>query len=240
MRDSTEKFNIAGVLRPRRLCALATVWLVVTALSPTAISLAQGAQPPAPAGASPVQVAPAPPAPQAAAPGAPAPQGRGLFPMQPPPPDRPGFIYAFGHWWDSARGKIDDLTKQSDDAAKGAETATQGAVHGAAEATQGAATATQDAVRDAAEATKKAATALFHLPGTRIVEVHQRCDLAPNGAPDCAMAATKACRAKGFGDGHPVNVQSAENCPPSVWMSGREPTTGECPEETVVLMAACH
>lgn len=240
MKDSTEKANIVHALRLRGLGALAVAGLVAAALSPAAIALEQSPQPIAPAGASPAQVAPAAPAPQAAAPAAPAAaQGRGLFPFQPPPPDRPGFIYAFGRWWDNARGKIDNLTKQSDEAAKGAQSATQGAVYGAAQATQGAADVTQDAVRNAAEATKKAATALFHLPGTRIVEVHQRCDLAPNGAPDCGMAATRACRAKGFGDGHPINVQSSENCPPSVWMSGREPATGECPEETVVLMAAC-
>ncbi len=238
MKDSTERFKTASTLKPRGLGAAATALLVAAALSPAGVALAQSAQPATPAGASPVQAAPPAPAPQAAAPAAP--QGRGLFPLQPPPPDRPGFIYAFGQWWDSTRGKIGDLTKQSDDATRGAQTATRDAVNGAAVATQGAANATQDAVRNAAEATKRAATTLFHLPGVRIVEVHQRCDLAPNGAPDCGTAATKACRAKGFGDGHPVNVQSSENCPPSVWMSGREPGTGECPEETVVLMAACN
>lgn len=237
MQDATEKFDIMRRMKSCRLRALAILCLAAAAFSPAAIALAQGVPP---AGASPAQATPAAPAPQAAAPTTPAaPQGRGLFPLQPSPPDRPGFIYAFGRWWDSTRGKIDDLTKQSDDATRGAQTATQDAVHGAATATQATANATQDAVKNAAEATKKAATALFHLPGTRIVEVHERCALAPNGAPDCTMAATKACRAKGFGDGHPVNVQSSENCPPSVWMSGREPSTGECPEETVVLMAAC-
>jgi hypothetical protein len=227
MKDSTEKFDIARACKPCGLYALAMMWLVAAAVSPATIALAQGVQPAAPAAASPVQATPAAPAPQATAPAAS--QGRGLFPLQPPPPDRPGFIYAFGQWWDNARGQFQDLTKPSDNA-------TQQAV----QATQGAANATGDAVRDAAEATRKAAATLFHLPGMRIVEVHQRCDVAPNGAPDCSMAATKACRAKGFSDGHPMNVQSSENCPPSVWMSGREPTTGECPEETVVLMAACQ
>lgn len=244
MKNSTETFDVARSLKPCRLCVLAMIGLVAPALLPAAMALAQGAPPVAPAGASPVQAAPAAPAasePQAAAPAAPAaPQSRGLFPAQPPAPDRPGFIFAFGQWWDGARGQFQDLTRQSDNAATGAESATQDPVRGAAAATQGAANATQDAVRDAAEATRKAATALFSLPGTRIVEVHQRCDIAPNGAPDCATAAAKACRAKGFGDGHPFNVQSDENCPPSVWMSGREPAAGECPEETVVLMAACR
>ena len=54
----------------------------------------------------------------------------------------------------------------------------------------------------------------------RVIEVHERCAMAPNGAPDCRTAAANACRAKGFTDGHPVDVQSSENCPPAVWMSG--------------------
>lgn len=239
MKDSTEKFSMTGLAQPRGLCALATAGLLAASLSTTAIALAQSAQPPSPIAAGSAEAAPAEPAPQAAAPAAPT-RGRGLFPVQPPPVEKPGFIYAFGRWWDSARGKFEDLTRQSDNAAKGAADATQDAVQNAAQATKGAATTTQDAVRNAAEATKQAATALLRLPGTRVVEVHQRCELAPNGAPDCGTAATSACRAKGFGGGHPVDVQSSENCPPSVWMSGREPVAGECPEETVVLMAACQ
>jgi len=228
MKDNIEKFYIVGFGRPFRLGALAT-WLLAASLSAPAIALAQNVQPPPPGAAGSAEAVPSQAAPQTAVPAAPAApaaptarQGRGLFPLQPPPPDRPGFIYAFGQWWDSARGKLEDMTKQSDDAAKGA------------------ATATQDAVKSAAQATKEAATALFRLPGTRVVEVHQRCEIAPNGAPDCGTAATKACRAKGFGTGHPVNVESSQNCPPSVWMSGREPAAGECPEETVVLMVACQ
>lgn len=150
-----------------------------------------------------------------------APPGRGLFPSQPPPTYKPGFIYAFGQWWDTARGKIEELKSHSNDAAKGA------------------VTATQDAMNHAAAATRNAANALIKLPGARFIETYQRCQIAPNGAPDCRTAAAAACRAKGFTDGHPANVQSSENCPPAVWMSGREPTAGECPEETVVLLAAC-
>ncbi len=159
--------------------------------------------------------------PAAAAPAPDAPPARGLFPAQPPPAEKPGFIYAFGHWWDSARGKLDELRKQSNEAATGA------------------ANATQDAVRSAAQATRGAATAIVRLPGARFIEVHERCGIAPNGAPDCRTAAATACRVKGFGGGHPVDVQSSENCPPAVWMSGREPAPGECPAETVVLLAAC-
>ncbi len=155
---------------------------------------------------------PATPTQPAPAPQAPASQPRGTFPAQPPPAaGQAGFIYEFGRWWDSTHTGAND-----------------------------AAAATQDALKHAAEATKEAATALIRIPTGRFIEVHQRCALAPNGAPDCRSAAENVCRAKGFQDGNPVNVQSSQNCPPAVWMSGREPHAGECPQETVVLMVACR
>jgi len=164
-------------------------------------------------------VAPQPspaPAPNAAQPG-------GAFPAQPPPAgQQPGFIYAFGRWWDSTRGKIDNTNKQPD-------------LPGNSPVA-----ATQDVLKSAAEATRKAASAIVKLPSARFVEVHQRCPVAPNGAPDCGTAAASACRVKGFNGGNPIDVQSSQNCPPAVWMSGREPSPGECPSETVVLMAACN
>lgn len=218
MTDSVE-FITARFAKLRGLRALAT-WLLVAALSPAPIALAQNTQQPSPNGAGAPQAAPAQQPLQSAPPPA-APEARGLFPAQPPPAERPGFIYAFGRWWDSTHGKIDNGSKEPNGAAGGA------------------AAAGQDALKNAAEATRKAATALFRLPGTRVIEVRQRCEIAPNGAPDCRRAAANACRAKGYSDGHPVDVQSSENCPPAVWMSGREPAAGECPEETVVLMVAC-
>jgi hypothetical protein len=200
--------NPAG--QARRVAVFAA--LALAASAPAA--LAQSVQQPA-AGAGPAQAAPAPAAPAPAA--APAPQAQGApngFPAQPPPAYRPGFVAEFGHWWDEARGKLDNP--------------------------KDAANATQDAVRDAAQATKNAMTAIVRLPGTRVLEVRARCELAPNGAPDCRQAAANACRGKGFSSGDPVDVRSSENCPASVALSGREPIPGECPTETVVLAAACH
>jgi hypothetical protein len=207
---------MAGSARPGGNGTLALTWLLAASLSPAAIALAQTAPPAAPHGpaaaqATPAASVPATPAQSVPATPAPAPQAKGLFPAQPPPADKPGFIYAFGRWWDSTHGGAD-----------------------------GAAQATQDALNKAAEATKSAAAAIMRLPAARFIEVHERCGLAPNGAPDCRSAATVACRAKGFNAGSPVNVQSSENCPPAVWMSGRQPAAGECPQETVVLMAACQ
>jgi len=186
-----------------RLGAQAVTWLLAALLLSAATALAQSAPPATSAQGPSVQGAP-----QAAAP---ATQSPGLFPAQPPPADKPGFIYAFGHWWDSTNANAN-----------------------------GAANATQEALNQAAQATKDAATALIRIPGARFIEVHQRCAVAPNGAPDCRSAAANVCRTKGFHDGNPVNVQSSQNCPPAVWMSGRVPTAGECPQETVVLMVACQ
>lgn len=237
MTDSIEAFTTADFPKRRGCCALAATSLLVGVLSTPAVALAQGTQA---SGGGAVQ-APAQPAQPPSSGAASASPAHSLFPPQPAPAEGPGgFVYAFGRWWDSTRGKFEDLAKQPNDPAHAAAAAGHDAMQGAAEATKGAATATQNALKDAAEATKDAATSLFRLPGVRVVEVHQRCAIAPNGAPDCQSAATNVCRAKGFSDGHPVGVQSSENCPPAVWMSGRQPVPGECPEETVVLMVACQ
>jgi hypothetical protein len=196
----------------RTRCLAVFAALAAAALAPAAAaqSMAQPATGVAPAQAAPAAAAPAAPA------AAPAPQAQGApngFPAQ-PPPYRPGFIAEFGRWWDETRGKLDNP--------------------------KDAASATQDAMRNAAEATKQAMTAIVQFPATRMVELHARCELAPNGAPDCRQAAANACRAKGFSSGDPINVRSSENCPASVALSGRQPRPGECPTETVVLAAACH
>jgi hypothetical protein len=196
--------------RTRRAAVFAA--LAFAALAPAAS--AQTVQQPA-TGAGPAQAAPAPAAPAPAA--APAPQAQGAdkgFPAQPAPAYRPGFMAEFGRWWDETRGKFDNPNN--------------------------AANATQDAMRNAAEATKNAMSTIVRIPATRLLELRARCELAPNGAPDCRQAAANACRGKGFSSGDPIDVRSSENCPASVALSGRQPVPGECPTETVVLAAACH
>ena len=227
MTGDRENLTVTTSGKPKPRWPIAAAWLLA-GLLPAAIAFAQDAHQPPGAGQFPPAQAPA---------SVPA---HGQFPVQPPPAEKPGFVYEFGRWWDTTRGKFEEFGKQSDAAAKDAAAATQGAVQGAADATKGAATATENAVKSAAEATKNAATTIFRLPGIRVVEVRQLCSVAPNGAPDCRTAATTACRSKGFTSGNPVDVRSSQKCPPAVWLSGREPIAGECPEETVVLMAACQ
>jgi hypothetical protein len=183
---------------------------------------------PPPAAAVP-QTAPEPPAPaQAAQPPAPA------FPAQPAPPAvKPGFLPLIGRWWDESVANFtahmkDSQDKMSDFNAK------------ASQAAKDAAAASQEAMKNAAQAAKDAATAVVRLPNTRVVEMSERCGLATNGAPDCATAATTACRGKGFNTGQVADIRTAQKCPASVWLSGRPPGEGECPLETVVTRAICQ
>ncbi len=64
--------------------------------------------------------------------------------------------------------------------------------------------------------------------------------IAGNGAPDCQTAATNACHAKGFSTGQPLDIRTAEKCTASLWVSGQNPGSTDCPVETVVLRAACQ
>jgi hypothetical protein len=147
-------------------------------------------------------------------------------PPQPPPPQKRGFLNDFGKWWDESianfnakmkeqQDKIDESNKKSSEAMKEAAAATQ-------------------------QAMKNAADAMVHLGTSKMIEVHEVCAIAGNGAPDCQAAAINACRGKGFGGGAPLDIRTAEKCNASLWVSGQAPTPGNCPVETVVLRAACQ
>jgi hypothetical protein len=154
-------------------------------------------------------------------------------PARPPPANKPGLLHQLGVWWNdsfgdidakmkAARDKLSDYNKQRDQAAKDASAATQ------------------QALKDAAQVTKDAATAVVKLPITRVIEFHDRCQVAGNGAPDCQTTATEACRKKGFDSGQPLDVSTSQECPARVMLSGRPPAAGECRDVTVVLRAACQ
>lgn len=89
-------------------------------------------------------------------------------------------------------------------------------------------------------ATKDATDAVAKLSSTRVVTGNERCELAPNGSPDCRKAAEAVCRAKGFTTGQSIDTQSARKCPASVWLSGRVPEDRDCSVETFVTRAACQ
>ncbi|HZP77920.1 MAG TPA: hypothetical protein VFB45_17370 [Pseudolabrys sp.] len=92
---------------------------------------------------------------------------------------------------------------------------------------------TADGARNAAEEVAKFSTA-------RAVSGHERCTVAPNGAPDCVAAANAICKAKGFAEGKSLDMTTAEKCPARVLLSGRTGTPGECPNETFVSRALCQ
>jgi hypothetical protein len=162
--------------------------------------------------------APVTPPPQPSAPGAAAQA----------PAEKHGLFDDLSHWWQDSvadfnaklkeqQSKIDDFNKKSAEAAKDA------------------ATATGQAMKNAADAMVKSAT-------SKVIEVHEPCAIAGNGAADCASAAANACKGKGFSDGQPLDVRTAEKCNASLWLQGQgqRSANAECPVETVVLRAACQ
>jgi hypothetical protein len=197
----------------------------------SAVALAQSGAPPSSATAA----APAAPAgpqqttPQSVPPLAPPPASADAPQAPPAPAEKHGFFDDLSRWWDDSvadfnaklkeqQSKIDDFNKKSAEAAKDA------------------AAATQQTMKNAADAIVKSAT-------TKVIEIHEPCAIAGNGAADCASAAVNACKGKGFSDGQPLDVRTAEKCNASLWLQGQgqqRSATAECPVETVVLRAACR
>jgi hypothetical protein len=199
---------------PKTLCTVTVAALFAAALSASVPAIAVAGDNPAAPGAA----ATAPPSPS---------------PPPPPAANKPGFLYELGSWWNGsigylgaklkdARGTFEDLGKTSKEAAKGA------------------ATATQEAVKNAVDVGKDAAGVVVRLPNTRLIEMRERCDKAPNGAPDCAPAVANGCRAKGFTGGKLLEVSSAITCPTPTALAQQKPEQVECPVETFVTRAVCQ
>lgn len=251
---------------PKALCTAAVVAMLALALSAAATgeALAEDNQTP-PGTSGTVQQAP-----QQSAPPAPSPAAVPAISPQPAAASKPGLLDQMKAWWDGSigffdakikdtRGTVDTLNKKSNDAAKGvaastqdavkgafdvskdAAAVTQGAMKGALDVSKDAAAATQGAVKGALDASKDAAGAIVRLPNTRMVEVHERCATAPNGAPDCGAAATTACRSKGFATGTPLDVRTAEKCDTTqALQQGQRLGKAECPIELVITRAMCQ
>ncbi len=86
---------------------------------------------------------------------------------------------------------------------------------------------------------KDAAGAVVRIPGVRVMTGHEKCQNAPNGAPDCQAAAVALCKAKGFESGKSMDMTTAEVCPAKVLLSGRG-SGSECHDETFVSRALCQ
>ena len=82
------------------------------------------------------------------------------------------------------------------------------------------------AAKTTVDAAKDAADAMVRIPNARMVSGHEKCAVAPNGAPDCVAAAMTLCKAKGFESGKSIDMTTAEICPPKVLLSGRNSGPG--------------
>jgi hypothetical protein len=201
---------------------------LVTVLAPlaaalviTAVGMAAADDKQTPAASAATQQAPA--ATQQAPSAAPG-SSSGSLPQQPPPAFKPGFLHQLGEWWGQSFGdfhtKMNNATDRLDDLRKD-------------QSTKDAATATQDALKGAAQA-------VVRLPSTRMFELHDKCQPAANGAPDCPTAANNACRVKGFSAGKPMGISTSQVCSPQALLSGRSPTAADCHDETYILGIVCQ
>jgi hypothetical protein len=142
---------------------------------------------------------------------------------------QPGFIDALGRWLGNSKTALDQQLRGTQDTIGDVGLQASDAVKDAA-----------GAVKEVAGAAKQATGAIADLPNTRVVNGRQRCPLAANGAPDCSPAAVALCKGRGFAGGRGLDIDSAQKCPASVWLSGRSPQGGECRTETFVTRAVCQ
>ena len=179
------------------------------------------------------------------------PQPADQTPQPAPPPSaspnyHPGFIDAVGRWmhdstagfnanvnsaWEALPGR--GMSGAASDAASNAARSTVDAAKGVGEAGQGVANAMGNAARDTAGA-------LTRLPGARIAVGRERCTVAPNGAPDCRLAAQALCRAKGFGGGSSVDIETSESCPPDASLQRWRGETVVCATDNFVTRSLCQ
>jgi hypothetical protein len=96
------------------------------------------------------------------------------------------------------------------------------------------------AAKEAADAARNAATSVTKLPVTGLTGGRERCLRAPNGAPDCRVAAEALCRAKGYVGGTSVDFETVEQCPPPYRVSRRDAPEGICTTEHFVTKALCQ
>ena len=137
---------------------------------------------------------------------------------QPAPANSPGFLAAVSHWFSEQAAQFNSNIK-------------------------GARSKVEDLGREASVAAKStvegAKDAVAKLPLGQSASGHEKCELAPNGAPDCVTAADALCKAKGFKSGKSVDMTTADICTAQAYLAGR--TSGEgCHTETFVSRAICQ
>ena len=131
----------------------------------------------------------------------------------------PGFLDAVGRWIDWSMEDFNTRMK---------------AAHGHFVAFgEAGRSATDSSVKEFTESLPK-------MPAARVVAGRQRCEIAPNGAPDCQTAVEAMCRTGGFSTGRSLDTQAVQKCPARIWLSGQVPQLGECQTEAFVNRALCQ
>lgn len=144
------------------------------------------------------------------------------------PASKPGMLDSMGRWFKESFGLIN----------KNVEGARE-SLGNLGERAGGVAKDASDAARDAAGVAREAAAAVAKFPTARVVDGHERCVTAENGAPDCRKAAEAVCKAKGFGSGSSLEIQSAQKCSARAWLAGRQ-DTADCELQSFVIRAMCQ
>ena len=147
----------------------------------------------------------------------------GSLPQQPPPAFKPGFLHQLGEWWGQGFGDFNAKMKNAKDQLDDLKND---------QSTKDATAATQDALKNAAQT-------MVRLPSTRMFELHDKCQPAANGAPDCPTAANNACRVKGFTGGKPMGISTSQVCSSQALLSGGSPASA-CHDETYILGIVCQ
>jgi hypothetical protein len=137
------------------------------------------------------------------------------------PREEPGLFESIAHWLDEQTAKLGSTFK---DTGKGVENFGHEA---------------GVAARTTVDGAKDAAGAVVRIPAARVVSGHEKCQNAPNGAPDCVSAANAICKGKGFESGKSLDMTTAVVCPPKVLLSGQN-SGPECRDETFVSRALCQ
>jgi hypothetical protein len=148
----------------------------------------------------------------------------------PPPSEPQGFFDAFGNWVQQGVANVG--------AGLGAMVGAVGDQAG--QAAKGAADAASTVAKGAADVARDTATSVTKLPVTGVIRGRERCVLAPNGAPDCRIAAAALCRAKGYDGGTSIDFETVEKCPPPYRVSSRNTPEGVCAMEHFVTRALCQ
>ncbi len=153
------------------------------------------------------------------------------------PPAPQGFFGTIGRWWNQAADNwnagVTGMRKKFENIGQEAGVAARTSVDNAKSAADAMARTTVDNAKSAADA-------VVRLPTARIVRGHEKCKIAPNGAPDCVAATLALCKSKGFdGGGSSLDMTTAEVCPAQVYLSGRSAGEG-CHTETFVSRVLCQ